>query len=117
MSTLVLLNITALSPTKYLGVMSPHRFLSKNSPQAPLWVVAGYLWQCLIVFRDLNKINGLSVFTLNLRPGVIIYQLVMSHLYTDYKECGWCWPGFTADIPDPWTDKYLGILDSAEARD
>ena len=54
----------------------------------------------MIVFRDLNKINGLSVFTLNLRPGVIIYQLVMSHLYT---ECGWCRPGFTADIPPPWS--------------
>ena len=40
------------------------------------------------MFRDLNKINGLSVFTLNLRPGVIIYQLVMSHLYTDYMSVG-----------------------------
>ena len=68
------------------------------------------------MFRDLNKINGASVFTLNLRPGVIIYQLVMSPIFT-LRVWVVPWSGFTADILTPRPDKYQDILDSMVVRD
>ena len=68
------------------------------------------------MFRDLNKINGASVFTLNLRPRVIIYQLVMSPIFT-LRVWVVPWSGFTADILTPRPDKYQDILDSMVVRD
>ena len=71
------------------------------------------------MFRDLNKINGASVFTLNLRPGVIIYQLVMSHLYPESVGGALarvhCWyPGPPSrQIPrHTWLHGSQGLMDS-----